>query len=288
MSDFAAYDSFPVDVFPDPARSYIIESAAAVGCDPSMVATPLLSALASAIGAAYRIRLKSDWSEPAVIWTGEIGESGTLKTPAQKIALDPLEHRERQAIAAYNKAKEQYEVDKANYDHAYDAWRKRGKDRRDEPPPAKPQEPICQRHIVSDITCESLSLKLQENPRGLLVARDELAGWLNSFTQYKRDSSDAPHWLSIWSAGPLRVDRKIGNTFTYVPRAAVSVCGGIQPGTLRRALTAEYRDCGLAARLLLAYPLRQARRWSEDEIPLAVKHATSKLFSDLLSLPTNR
>ena len=202
-----------------------------------------------------------------------------------KLAMDPLEEKERQAIYDYQQARVQYEIDKDQYDRAYDAWRKRGKDRRDEEPPTKPLEPVCTRYIVSDITVESLAIKLQENPRGLLVARDELAGWLNSFTRYRQDSSDAPAWLSMWSAGPIRVDRKIGNQFTFVPRAAVSVCGGIQPGTLQRALTSEYRENGLAARLLLAYPPRQARRWSESEVHPTIKNSIFQLFNDLLFLP---
>ena len=37
-----------------------------------------------------------------------------------------------------------------------------GKDRRDEEPPTKLLEPVCTRYIVSDITVESLAIKLQE------------------------------------------------------------------------------------------------------------------------------
>jgi hypothetical protein len=279
------YGPFPVDALPEPVKSYVIDAAAAIGCDATYIALPLLSTLASSIGAGYRIQLKHDWTEPSVVWVGTIGESGTCKSPAMKLALEPLEEKEHQAIADYQQARAQYEIDKANYERLYDAWRKRGKDRRDEDPPAKPSEPVCTRYIVSDITIESLALKLQENPRGLVVGRDELCGWINSLSRYRQDASDAPAWLSMWSAGPIRVDRKIGNTFTYVPRAAVSICGGIQPGTLRRALTPEYRENGLGARLLLAYPPRQARRWSESEIHPTIKMQICTLINDLLSLP---
>ena len=47
------YEPFHVDVLPEPVRSYINESAAAIGCDPAFVALPLLSALAAAIGNAF-------------------------------------------------------------------------------------------------------------------------------------------------------------------------------------------------------------------------------------------
>ena len=40
------------------------------------------------------------------------------------------------------------------------------------------------RFAVQDTTIESLVGHLQDNPRGLFVVRDELAGWLNSFARY--------------------------------------------------------------------------------------------------------
>jgi hypothetical protein len=66
----------------------------------------------------------------------------------------------------------------------------------------------------------------------------------------------------------IMVDRKSGQSKTiYIQRAAVSVAGGIQPETLRRALGVEHWENGLAARLLLACPSRQAKRWTEAEVP---------------------
>ena len=62
-----------------------------------------------------------------------------------------------------------------------------------------------------------------ETPRGLLVARDELAGWLGSFNQYKQgQGGDVAHWLEMHRAGALLVDRKSGDKTTiHVARAAV-------------------------------------------------------------------
>ena len=60
-------------------------------------------------------------------------------------------------------------------------------------------------------------------------------------------------------------------------RAAVSVCGTIQPGTLARALTQDYLDAGLAARLLLAMPPKQLKKWSEVEIHPETEDAYRKL-----------
>ena len=108
------------------------------------------------------------------------------------------------------------------------------KDRDGDPP----QQPVCERVIVSDTTVEALAPLLQANPRGLLLFRDEIAGWLNSMGQYKNGrGDDQAKWLEVHGARALRIDRKTGDDhFIYVERAAVSVVGGIQPGILRRCV----------------------------------------------------
>jgi hypothetical protein len=70
------WQPFPVAALPEPARGYADAASRAIGCDPSYVALPLLAALASAIGNRRTIRLKRGWTEPAVLWTVLVGESG--------------------------------------------------------------------------------------------------------------------------------------------------------------------------------------------------------------------
>lgn len=99
-------------------------------------------------------------------------------------------------------------------------------------------------------------MALQDNPRGLLVHRDELSGWLASFDMYRATrGADAARWNELYHGRPLIVDRKTGTPRTIrVDMAAVSVTGTTQPGTLRRLLTPELFESGLAARVLFAAP----------------------------------
>jgi hypothetical protein len=120
-----------------------------------------------------------------------------------------------------------------------------------------------------------------------LVARDELSGWIGSFTKYKgkQGGSDVPNWLELNRGGTLVVDRKTGERRTlFVKRAAASVTGGIQPGILAKALTADLLDSGLAARLLLCWPPRMPKRWSEAELDPSTERAWSGLLDRLLAL----
>jgi hypothetical protein len=83
----------------------------------------------------------------------------------------------------------------------------------------------------------------------------------------------------------VRVDRKSGDVRRlYVPQAAVCVTGTIQPGTLGRSIGQEHRDNGLLARLLLAYPPRSRKRWSEFDVDQVQLQRMRELISRLRSL----
>jgi hypothetical protein len=131
---------------------------------------------------------------------------------------------------------------------------------------------------------------LEDNARGLLVWRDELSGWIGGFTRYKqKGSSDLPSWLELYRGEALIVDRKTGDRPSlFVPRAAVSVTGGIQPGMLARVLTTEFLDSGLVARLLLACPPKCPKQWSEAEVAPDVRGAYEALLESLLKFDFDR
>lgn len=283
--ELTPWQPFPVDVLPEPVCGYVKAGSRAMKCDPAYIALPMLVGLIGAIGATRRVRIKSGWYEPAIVWASVVAESGTLKSPAQSLALRPLLEAQGRHLERLPELQRQFEQDKAMYEADYSAW-KRGGRRKGEPPPEKPVEPSPERSVVNDITIEALAEILEKNPRGVLAATDELGAWLGAFDQYRAGKgSDAAKWLSVFRGEPLIVDRKTGSKKTiYVKRPAVSVAGTIQPKALRRALGEEYFDNGLAARLLLANPPRQPKRWSEAGIATATYKAVEGLYGGLLAL----
>lgn len=276
---------FPVDVLPEPISGMIRAGAEALGCDQSYIALPLMAGLASAIGATRRVQLKPTWTEPAVIWATIVGESGTLKSPALSLALDPLKRLQAFSMAEAPELLKQYERDKSLFEADMAAWKRKGRSQ-GEPPPERPDEPTVHRYLVDDITIEALADRLQAAPRGLLCACDELAAWLSSFDQYKSGrGGDVARWLSIHRADSLLVDRKTGAVRTvFVPRAAVSITGGIQPETLRRSLGNEHLANGLAARLLVTMPPRTAKRWTDAAVAPELQRDVDRVFGRLLAL----
>jgi len=277
------FQPFPTDALPEPIRGLVGDAAEAMGCDPSYIALPMLSAVAAAIGNTRRLELKRGWTEPAIIWTAIVGDSGAMKSPALELALQPTRDRQSKAMDEHAKRMSQYQNDLLRYDRDLAGWKKSkaGGD-----PPMKPDEPIADRCWCDDLTPEALAVLLKNQPRGLLVIRDELAGWLMGFDRYaQRQGADVARWLEMFGGRSMVVDRKSGNPRTlFVPRAAVSVTGGIQPDVLRRCLGQEYRDNGLAARLLLAYPPRRPKRWTEATVDASTEAAIVNLVDRLYAM----
>ena len=271
------YQPFPVDVLPPVLATFVIEAAQALGCDPAYVALPLLVAVASAIGNSRAIRLKAQWYEPAVLWCGVVGESGSLKSPAYDLALRPVHERQRRLLREWQRQRNDYEDE-------HRKWRKLPKDERNAVQEPEPPPP-CKHPLCSDITLEALAERLQVTWRGVLIGVDELMGWLGSFNKYNSGSGDVAQWLSMFRAGPLKIDRKTGDVRTiYVAHAFVCILGGIQPDILRRAFGPQYFDNGLAARLLLAMPPRRPKQWTEAEITPETEATMDRLFGRLYEL----
>ena len=256
---------FPTNALPEPVRSFVEAGAKAIGCDTSYLALPMLTMLAASIGNTRRIQLKRGWTAPANLWGVIVGESGTAKTPAFALVMRPIRERQQKAMRHYAAAIANHQRATAHYEKKMAEWRRTKKGSQ----PEKPDEPLAKRCIVSDTTVEALAPILSANPRGLLLACDELAAWFGSFDRYSsgKGSKDAAHWLSMFNGESIIVDRKNGSPRTiFVPQASVSICGGIQPGILNRSLGLEYRESGLAARLLLACPPRRPKCWTNADI----------------------
>lgn len=275
------YKPFPVAMLPEPLAAFVRRGAKAIGCDPSYITMPALTACAAAIGTTRTIRLNNAWSEPCIIWSAIVGESGTQKSPAFRLAMKPLHEAQGVAMQSHTEAMSEYDRRVEAYDADYRSWKRGG----DGEPPEKPEPPIAPRFIVADTTVEALAPMLADNPRGLLMARDELSGWIGGFDRYSNGKgADVSHYLSMFNGDRLIYDRKTNRESIYIPRASLSICGGIQPAILDRALGREHRDSGLAARLLLAHPPRRPKRWTDEDIDPAVEAKYARLIDGLREL----
>ena len=281
------FTPFPIDELPETLGKLVDEGAQAIGCDASFIALPVLSVCASAIGGSRQLRVKRSWNVPSILWTVVLGESGSQKTPAFKLAVQPVKDRQKKHQRAFEKRMVEYAGESKDY-VAYEKARTGKKGDPSAPRREEPNRPILQRCIVSDATIEAMAPILSDNPRGVLVGRDELSGWIGGFDRYSSKgsaTSEVQKWLEIYGAENIFIDRKSADAPSImVDRPHVSICGGIQPGILARCLTDEHKENGLQSRLLMAYPPRQPKRWRDEDVSEETMDAYDELINGLFSL----
>lgn len=264
-------------------RDYVQEETVAIGCDPIMVVSPLLAALAGAVGATVRLCIKDDWTVPAILWTVVIADSGAKKSPPFRRVSEFFNDAEQLAWTEYEEQKEAFQRESDIYDADYKKWLK---DPIGITLSQRPVKPTQRRFVINDVTVESTAKILSENPRGLTLLRDELAGWFGSFNQYKRGvGSDQPFWLECFDAGKYNVDRKGDAEPIHVSRCCVSIGGTIQPGTFERSFAGlESIESGLLARFLLAAPPNRTHLYSENVVAPETRQRLQDVFDTLLEL----
>jgi hypothetical protein len=152
------------------------------------------------------------------------------------------------------------------------------------------------RVIVGDVTTESLSILLHENPRGLTLVRDELAGMLASLNQYKQGGGHDRQWfLELWGHTLSPRDRKSDKgPPVFLDRPFVSIVGGTQPDVVERFRGESRRgmrppDDGFLDRWLFTYPTEPAavgETWLE--ISRDASAAWAECVQRLLALERHR
>ena len=271
------WQPFPVELLPEPVCSFVRQVWASLdrSADPACAALPLLASIASAIGNRRRIEIRPGWTEPSVLWCAIVAESGSKKSPAADKSLSFVRARQTAAFEAHKIALAEWDEER----RAYEASR-RSKSADAEPPSPKP---IATRVIVNDITVESLAVTLEHSPN-VLLDRDEISGWVSSFDRYASGKSggDVAQWLPCYNAAPWVVDRKTSGTI-HIPRAAVSVFGGIQPKVLVRSF-GPHVDNGLLQRFMLAAPPEGPQQWPDGDVDFATMAAMQAMFDTLFSL----
>lgn len=148
-------------------------TAEACVCDAAYVGLPLIVAAAAAIGTTRVLELKPGWRAPSILWGAIVAESGSLKSPTLEAALQWTVQRQIKLLAAYEESRAQFDAAWLTYEKAVAEWKR---SKAGGLPPAKPEAPAATRVFAGDVTTEALAPILKANPRGVLLARDELAG----------------------------------------------------------------------------------------------------------------
>jgi hypothetical protein len=140
--------------------------------------------------------------------------------------------------------------------------------------------------MVSDTTVEAAADNLDKNPRGLLLIRDELSGWVQSMNAYRGGKgSDRQFFLSVWSNSPITVDRKNQDEPLWVDRPVLGICGTIQPDVVQALLHDAQWDDGFGDRILFGYPVTMnPQEWTDTDVQDHIIEPVDDVFQILYGL----
>jgi hypothetical protein len=134
----------------------------------------------------------------------------------------------------------------------------------------EPQAPRCKRYLTNDATIEKMHELLSHNPRGLLLFRDELMGFLASWEREGHER-DRTFYLEAWNGDGTSVTDRIGRGTIRTENLCISLLGGTQPlkllGYFQRVLSGLDNDGLLQRFQLLVYPDASSSWTLVDRLP---------------------
>jgi hypothetical protein len=294
-------EPFIPGLLPDSLRAYVLDVADRQQAPPDFAAVTALCGLAAVIGNRVRIRPKQndDWEVVPNLWGAIVGRPSAMKSPSMKAALAPIYAMEDELRETWIEDIKAVEINDALSGlDAKDAKKKAEKalksgDREgareilanlvedDDKPP-------CPRIVVNDTTVEKLGELLNENPRGLLLIRDELPGFLAHMESGEHQGERAFYLEAYNGNGRFTYDR-IGRGTVHIESCTVSIIGGVQPSRIapivRAAISGANND-GLIQRLQMTVWPDDAGSWHwVDRKPNVEARLTyEKVFRDLYNL----
>ncbi len=225
---------FPIEVFPKSLQHIVQEYSRVTGAPACFLGGAMLAVAGVALGNSAHLTY-GNYSANGVLFLCVIGRRGTGKTHPIDFILRPLKEIDRVMWKTYKEERaiwlEQIKL----------------KPKSKEPEPAQP--PLS---TTTDTTPEGLISLHENNPKSLLIHRDELSGLVESFDQYSK-GGEAQKYLQIWNGSPVSVTRKSSGT-TRIDKPHVSIIGGIQPELLPKLAEKSRISDGFLDRFLFCYP----------------------------------
>ena len=246
--------NLPPDLVPESLRPWLCDIAERTQIPLEFIAAPAIVALSSVIGRSVGIlpKQKDDWLVCPNLWGAVIGRPGILKSPAVAEAIRPIRRLAKEAAEEFKTAAidaDAYaQVVKMKLAALDTEGRKAAKDG-DETALVRIQGDIARlkldldqaevherRYMTTDATVEKIGELLNQNPRGLLIVRDELSGFLKNMEKTGREG-DREFYLEAWNGdGGYTYDR-IGRGTLHIEALTLSILGTIQPGKLQSYIT---------------------------------------------------
>ena len=300
--------AFDAEVLLPPAlKDWVFDIANRMPCPIEYVATAVLVSAGTVIGARCAIKPKKrdDWVVVPNPWGGIVGPPSTKKTPSVNAAMKPLDRLIARERTQHERNLKEFEVDALVHQSRIEALEKNIKQAvKNEKGGAQQkaasldklksdllsardgtdERPTLRRYRTNDTTVEKAGELLRENPFGLLIMRDELAGLLASWDKEGHEG-DRAFYLEAWNGSSSFDTDRIGRGSILIPNLCVSILGGMQPDKLTMYLEQAANSLandGLLQRFqLLVYPDPVPWRYVDQSPDKKAQQQVFELFEKL-------
>lgn len=281
--------AFPLDVLGPAWAAWVVAAAESKAAPVDYVALALLASAGAILANHRHASPWAGWAEPPIIWAAVVGNPSSGKSPALDAVAGPLRKLEAELNLDLAERCRTWQTDKLAAELAHESWKascheahKQGRPLPQMPGAAElPDQPRPRRLLVNDTTGEKLVRLSAANALGLLLHRDELAGWLGAMDRYGGTGSDRALFLEAWGGRPYCVDRvKDGDKPVQTPALSTGILGGIQPDRLATMFLAGDDD-GLAARFVYTWPETRKPTRPREAVDEAAASARLRLLAVL-------
>ena len=264
--------SFPLEIFPKAIRDIIEALEEYENYNVDFTSASFLTVFAAAMGNTWSVRFMTGWVSRPIIYMVLVGSPSCGKTP-------PLQ----QAVAPLLKLDGEYDMIYCKEMETYRRWeRMSAKQRERHSLPEEMKMPQRKCHVVVDSTVEALIGALRDNPRGVLIYKDEIDSLLSNFNRY--NSSDEGYFLSLFSGTPFKYSRKSNNEHIFLANPYCSIIGTTQPGRLGEQFGGKRMMNGFSSRFLKVYPeIDKMPSWNDTAMPDGVLEEWERIIRKVVA-----
>ena len=265
--------SFPLEIFPKAIRDIIEALEEYENYNVDFTSASFLTVFAAAMGNTWSVRFMTGWVSRPIIYMVLVGSPSCGKTP-------PLQ----QAVAPLLKLDGEYDMIYCKEMETYRRWeRMSAKQREKHSLPEEMEMPQRKCHVVVDSTVEALIGALRDNPRGVLIYKDEIDSLLSNFNRY--NSSDEGYFLSLFSGTPFKYSRKSNNEHIFLANPYCSIIGSTQPGRLDEQFGGKRMMNGFSSRFLKVYPeIDKMPSWNDTAMPDGVLEEWERIIRKVITV----
>ena len=251
----------PLQSFPVLIQNIIKDYNKYMNYPTEFTAASILAATSVTMGNNIELEFKPRWRETAILYIFLVQERGFAKSHPMDEIFEPIFEKEKVFAA-------EYEAELKRYKTAIK------QDSETEIPFPKKNKITLQKFSM-----ESIYSIHADNPKGILVHNDEAKAWFGSFNQYSKNS-DEQFWCNAFNGSHLARET-ITHGSQYIPKAFISILGGIQPPELLDFIKTNTNN-GLMDRILFLYPnYLKTPKWSKEPIPEHVFKNWEAIYKNL-------